>query len=137
MNSKYLFDPVRRREVLATPEELVRQAILKYLIESLHVPVNLIGVEFSLSAIEPGNFNRADIVVYEPGQNQLKPWLLVECKAPQVPIDEEVAFQAAGYLKKIPSKFVMLSNGKTNQYLQWDLQAKKYIGVLSLPFFSK
>jgi hypothetical protein len=79
-----VFDPVRKRHVAATPEEGVRQAVLRYLLDVLRVPANLIGVEFSLASLEPGNLRRADIVVWRPGAGQLTPWLLVECKAPRV-----------------------------------------------------
>jgi len=113
----------------------VRQAVIQYLITTLKVPVNLIGVEFSLTGIVPGNFRRADIVVYKPGGNQLAPWLLVECKAPRIKIDDEVAYQTAHYLKNIPSLFVMLSNGKDSRYLERVSEA--YQLIKQLPVFTK
>lgn len=129
-----VFDPVRKKSVPATPEEAVRQAVLRYLIDTLKVPINLIGVEFSLAALEPGNFRRVDIVVWRPGPGQLSPWLLVETKEPRVRIDDEVAFQAAGYLKSIPCRFVMLSNGADTRYLE------RYEGgyrlAAGLPFYA-
>jgi hypothetical protein len=133
-NRPTLFDPVRRRYVLATPEEGVRQAVLRYLIDILRVPVNLIGVEFSLTTIDPGNLRRVDIVVWRPGQNLLTPWLLVECKAKGININDEVAFQAADYLRKIPCQFVMLTNGSVNRYLQRD--GENYSLVPGIPYFN-
>lgn len=128
------FDPVRRKHVPATPEEGVRQAVLRYLIDTLRVPMNLIGVEFSLASIDSGNLRRVDIVVWRPGKSLLVPWLLVECKEPRVRIDDEVAFQAADYLRKIPSRFVMLTNGRDNRYLE------RYEGdyrlVAGIPYFN-
>ncbi|MEO7424547.1 MAG: type I restriction enzyme HsdR N-terminal domain-containing protein, partial [Fibrobacteria bacterium] len=62
-----LFDPVRKRHVVATPEETVRQSVLRYLLDVLKAPVNLIGVEYSLANLDPGNFRRVDIVVWRPG----------------------------------------------------------------------
>lgn len=127
------FDPIRRKHVAATPEEGIRQAVLRYLLDTLLVPINLIGVEFSLASIDPGNLRRVDIVVWRPGENQLFPWLLVECKEPKVRIDDEVAFQAADYLRKIPSRFVMLTNGRDNRYLE--RIENGYRLVAGIPYF--
>jgi hypothetical protein len=113
-----LFDPIRKRQVAATPEEKVRQAVIRYLIDTVGVPPNLMGVEFSLSVLEPGNLRRVDIVTWRPGEGQLSPWLLVECKEPGARIDDEVAWQAAGYLTRVPCRFVMLTNGRDTRILE-------------------
>lgn len=130
-----LFDPIRKREVPATPEEAVRQAVLRYLLDTVGVPPRLLGVEFSLANIEPGNFRRVDIVAWRPGPGQLAPWLLVECKAPGIPVDDEVAFQAAHYLAKVPCGYVMLTNGADSRYLE--KAGEGYRLVSSLPFYPK
>lgn len=128
-----VFDPVRKRHVAATPEEAVRQAVLRYLLDTLRVPPNLIGVEFSLATLEPGNLRRADIVVWRPGEGQLAPWLLVECKEPRVAISDATAFQAGDYLKRIPCRYVMLSNGADTRYLE--RYRDGYRLVSGLPYF--
>ncbi len=113
-----LFDPIRGREVPATPEEQVRQAVIRWLLEAVGVPARLMGVEFSLAAIKPGDFRRMDIVAWQPGTGQLSPWLLVECKAPGIPVDDAVALQAAHYLARVPCLYVMLTNGADSRYLE-------------------
>jgi hypothetical protein len=113
-----VYDPIRRREVPATPEEGVRQAVLKWLMEAVGVPARLLGVEYSLSVVVPGDMRRVDIVAYKPGAGGLEPWLLVECKAPGVRVDDEVARQAAHYLARVPCAFVMLTNGADTRYLE-------------------
>lgn len=128
-----VFDPIRKRMVPSTPEEEVRQAVLRYLIGTLGIPPRLIGVEFSLAAIQPGNFRRMDIVAWSPGPGQLAPWLLVECKAPRVPIDDSTALQAAGYLARVPCAYVMLSNGRDTRYLE--RAGEGYRLVPALPYF--
>jgi hypothetical protein len=128
-----VFDPIRRREVPATPEEAVRQAVLRYLMETLGVPPRLIGVEFSLASLQPGNLKRMDIVAWHPGPGQLVPWLLVECKAPQVPIDDATALQAAHYLARVPCAYVMLSNGRDTRYLA--KAGEGYRLAAALPFY--
>lgn len=129
-----VFDPIRKRHVAATPEEEVRQAVIRYLVDSVKVPPNLMGVEFSLSVLEPGNLHRVDIVVWRPGEGQLAPWLLVECKEPGARIDDSVAWQAAGYLKRIPCRFVMLTNGKDTRVLE--RAGTDYRLAPGLPFYS-
>lgn len=129
-----LFDPIRKREVAATPEEKVRQAVIRYLIDTVGIPPNLIGVEFSLANLEPGNFRRVDVVAWRPGEGQLAPWLLVECKEPRARIDDEVAWQAAGYLKPIPCRYVMLTNGKDTRVLE--RAGEGYVMAAGLPFFA-
>lgn len=128
-----LYDPIRKRQVAATPEEKVRQAVIRYLIDTVKVPANLIGVEFSLAVLEPGNFHRADVVAWKPGEGQLAPWLLIECKEPRARIDDEVAWQAAGYLKRIPCRFVMLTNGKDTRVLERSGETYRLAG--GLPYF--
>lgn len=128
-----VFDPIRKRHVAATPEEGVRQAVLRYLMDTVRVPPNLIGVEYSLSALEPGNLRRVDVVVWRPGEGQLAPWLLVECKEPRVAIDDAVAWQAADYLKRVPCAYVMLTNGAETRCLE--RQGEGYRLLPGLPFF--
>ena len=129
-----LFDPIRKRDVAATPEEKVRQAAIRYLIDTLGIPPNLMGVEFSLANLEPGNFRRVDIVAWRPGEGQLAPWLLVECKEPRARIDDEVAWQAAGYLKRIPCRYVMLTNGRDTRVLE--RAGEGYVMAAGLPYFA-
>ena len=79
---KYIFDFIRRKFVILTPEEWVRQNFLKYLVDEKKYPASLIAVEmeFKLNNLS----KRSDAVVY----NKLgKPFLIVECKASSVKID--------------------------------------------------
>ena len=79
-----IYDPIRQKDVPDTPEERVRQATIKFLIETVKVPENLIAVEFALSTVEPSTDDRVDLLVQDfKAAGDLKhPWLLVECKAP-------------------------------------------------------
>lgn len=129
-----VYDPIRKRHVAATPEEAVRQAVIRYLIGTVRVPANLIGVEFSLSVLEPGNLRRVDVAVWRPGEGQLSPWLLVECKEPKARIDDDVAWQAAVYLKRIPCLYVMLTNGSQTRVLE--REGDGYRLAPGLPFFT-
>jgi hypothetical protein len=101
-----VFDPIRKKWVMLTPEEHVRQYMIQYLTANMHYPAGLIAVE---KAIEVGKLTkRFDIVVYN---GEHKPWMLAECKAPGVPISEAVLHQLLGYQSVIQSRYWLLTNG--------------------------
>lgn len=104
-------DPVRRRTVADGPEERVRQAFLRYLIEDRHIPRGLISVESGLTESTPGlrGVRRTDIVVHDRNG---RPWMLVECKAADVPLDQRVFNQAAGYNQVLDARYVLVTNGR-------------------------
>jgi hypothetical protein len=101
-----VFDPVRRLWVALTPEEWVRQHLLNYLVRELECPASLIAVERSLEVNRL--VKRADAVVHD-----LKgvPVLLVECKAPSVPLDQRAFEQAARYNTVFKVPYLLVTNG--------------------------
>lgn len=103
---QYIFDVVRKKEVALTPEEWVRQHWLHYFIYTLRYPASLMAVE---KQIEVNDLRkRCDVVVYN---NRLQPLLLVECKAPEEKVDEQVFMQAARYNLSLRVPYFLLSNG--------------------------
>lgn len=105
-NQKKVWDIVRKKWVIVTPEEMVRQAWLHYLTKQLHYPIGLISVE---KQIQYGSLKkRYDIVVFDP---QHQAWMLVECKAPEVNIDHKTLQQLVLYHSQIPCSYWLLSNG--------------------------
>lgn len=99
-----LYDPIRNRAVPSTPEERVRQALLRQMLGPLGFPKGLISVE---TAISFGR--RADIIAYAKQKDQLVPLLLVECKA--IVVDEDIVFrQAFGYNAKLAAPFWSLAH---------------------------
>ncbi len=104
-----VFDPIRKKWFLLSPEEHVRQYIILYIIKVLKYPISKIAIEKN---IKVGTLNkRFDIVVYN---NNHAPWLLIECKAPKIPITEKTLFQLLSYQSKINCKYWFLSNGIDN-----------------------
>lgn len=101
-----VFDPIRRRWLVLTPEEHLRQYLLQLFITRLNYPSTLIAVEKSLNV--GGMSRRFDIVVYDRDHN---PWMLVECKRPDVPVTEQVLHQLLAYHSKLPCRYWLLSNG--------------------------
>ena len=102
----YVFDPLRKRMVLLTPEEEVRQKMLYLLVEHLKVPAGLVAVEYSMKV--NGLDKRADAVVVG---TEGCPLMVVECKAPNVEITQAVLDQALRYHSALRPSFLLLSNG--------------------------
>lgn len=102
----FVFDPLRKRFVLLTPEEEVRQKMLYLLVEHLMVPAGLVAVEYSMKV--NGLDKRADAVVFGTDGG---PLMIVECKAPHVEVTQAVLDQALRYYSVLKPKFLLLSNG--------------------------
>lgn len=101
-----VFDPVRKKWLVLTPEEHVRQYLLLYCIEILLYPASLIAVEKKI--VVNGMEKRFDVVVYNRDH---QPWLLAECKAPDVPINEAVLHQLLRYHNHLQCRYWLVTNG--------------------------
>jgi hypothetical protein len=100
-----IFDIIRKKWLVLTPEEWVRQHLLNYLVTQIRIPASIISVEKELVLNDLKK--RYDIVVYK----QLKPWLIVECKAPYIALDKLVIEQALRYNLTVKAELLMISNG--------------------------
>ena len=129
-NKTFIFDSLRKKWLILSPEEWVRQNCIRYLIEFKGYPLGLIQVEKKLKVnkIE----KRYDIIVYnrEGAIN-----LLVECKRPSVPITQKTFDQIAQYNLSLNSNYLMITNGVYHYYYQMDFAQKKYIFLKDLPLF--
>ena len=106
-----IFDIVRKKYIILTPEELVRQHVIHYLVDEKKIPLGLINVEKSI--VFNGLNKRFDVVVYSR-DGQI--FLLVECKAPYVEIKQKVVQQSGVYQKVLNPVCIMLTNGFQNIY---------------------
>lgn len=105
-NVRYIFDFIRKKYVILTPEEWVRQHILVYFCAVMQYPKGLISVE---KEIRINNLKkRYDIVVYDYTH---KPWMLVECKEPEVKISDSTLQQLLRYHNILQCPFWLLTNG--------------------------
>jgi len=104
--SKEIFDSIRRKFVALTPEEWVRQHFLAFMVEHLKYPASLINLERGLIFNE--RKKRTDIVVHN--RNGI-PWMIVECKAPFVILNQETFYQAATYHLKLNVQYLVVTNG--------------------------
>lgn len=108
----YIFDAIRKQWLPLTGEEWVRQNLVAYFEKTLFYPKAAVAVEKGLWINE--RYNRFDILVYDTHH---QPWMLVECKAPQVPLNETVLQQALRYHLALPVQWIVITNG--NQTLAW------------------
>lgn len=117
-NQSYIFDPIRKKTVILTPEEWIRQQILQYMTEQLHYPLSLISVE---KQIKIGSLKkRYDIVVYQNAQ----PWLIIECKSETEKLSPAVLSQLLAYASVLPVKYLALSNG--HEMFTYHVPTKKW-----------
>ena len=100
-----VFDPIRKKWVALTEEEKVRQFFIQQLINKLEIPASHISVERKITV--NGLAKRYDIVVYK----DTKPWMVVECKAPHIPLTQEVLDQAGRYNQTLNAEMIGVTNG--------------------------
>jgi hypothetical protein len=105
----FIFDPLRKKWLLLTPEEWVRQNFVQYLVQELNYPADLIAQEKVLQLGELKK--RFDILVYD---KQHRPWMMIECKAPEIKLDEGVLQQVLRYHISIPVGFLVITNGQSS-----------------------
>jgi len=127
-NKLAIFDEIRKKFVVLQPEEWVRQHCIHYLINLKNYPKSLLNVEKEL--ILNNLKKRYDIVVFKPNGNLQ---LIVECKAPNVNITQEVFDQIARYNMTLNANYLMVTNGINHYYCQIDQENKRYIFLEDIP----
>lgn len=103
-----IFDAYRKMWTRLTPEEWVRQNTLKFMVETLHYPATMIAVEKEIWLGELRK--RFDILVYNSNH---QPWMMIECKAPEIKLSENVLMQVIRYNMVVPVTFLIITNGIT------------------------
>jgi hypothetical protein len=112
-----LYDKTREKLVAETPEELVRQTLVSWLIEKLNVPEHLIKTEFALSQLIPTESGRLDVIVANPNATDLKePWLIAECKAGKANL-QSLEAQVNKYLRVVQPQHIVLAIGSEWHFL--------------------
>ena len=123
-----LFDMIRKKNIVITPEEWVRQHFVQYLINQKHYPKTLIRLEGGHKL--NGMAKRSDIVVYNSAGEKV---LLVECKAPSVTIDQKTFDQVARYNMVHKVNLMAVSNGLDHYYCRIDFENHGYQFIEELP----
>ncbi len=127
-NGFYLFDALRKKDILITPEEWVRQHFIQFLINQKKYPKAFFAIEKGLTLHERNK--RTDIVVYNA---ETKPHLIVECKAPSVAIDQAVFEQIIRYNFVHQAKYLVLSNGITHFCCVVDYETNELNFISEIP----
>jgi hypothetical protein len=127
-NKVSIFDEIRKKFIILTPEEWVRQHVVHYLINEKKYPKSLINVEKVLTINKLRK--RYDVVVFNPDGTI---HILVECKAPEVKISQATFDQIARYNMTMKARFLNVTNGLSHYYCQMDFENEKYEFLHSLP----
>ena len=129
-NKVAIFDEIRKKFVVLTPEEWVRQHVVQYLLLEKKYPKSLINVE---KLVKVNGLNkRYDIVVFQPNGEI---FMLIECKAPEVVISQQTFDQIARYNLKLNAQYLMVTNGLNHYFCQMDFENEKYVFLKEAPDF--
>jgi hypothetical protein len=115
----FILDEIRKKRLVLTPEEWVRQHLIQYLINEKDFPKGLISLEAGLKINSLQK--RYDILIYNKTR---MPQVLVECKAPTIKINENVFQQILIYNAKIKAPFLLISNGINHYFLKKNKEGK-------------
>ncbi len=124
----YIFDKIRKKFLVLTPEEWVRQHFNEYLIEEHQYPRALFKCEGGLKYNKLSK--RSDILIYD---RDGKPFFLIECKAPKVKLDQSVFQQVSVYNQTIKAPYIAITNGLQHFICKIDLQKGTYDFVNEIP----
>lgn len=127
-NKTLVFDEIRKKFVVLTPEEWVRLHVVQFLLQEKNYPKSLINVEKQLKLNK--TTKRYDIVVFN---NDGSIFLIVECKAPSIPISQITFDQIARYNLALNASFLMVSNGLEHYYCQMDYENECYVFLKDIP----
>jgi hypothetical protein len=130
-NKTLIFDNLRKKYMVLTPEEWVRQHFVQFLIEEKNYPPALIAIE---KQVVVNNLKkRSDILVFNKEGN---PDIIVECKAPKIKITQATFDQIARYNSKLNANFLIVTNGLTHFYCRMDFKKETYVFLKEIPNYS-
>lgn len=129
---EFIFDQFRRKYVKLTPEEWVRQNFIRYLVQEGKYPAGLIGVEtmFRTNKLR----RRVDVLIHNRAG---RPVMLVECKAPSVPIDDKVFDQIVCYNMEFRVPYIIVTNGMSHYACRVDHENKSYEFLMVIPMYEE
>ena len=131
-NKVSIFDVIRKKFIILTPEEWVRQHVVNYLLIDKKFPISYLNVEKVL--LVNNLRKRYDAVIYNPDGSI---FILVECKSPTVSISQSTFDQIARYNMTLKADFLMVTNGLNHYFCKMDFENEKYEFLNSLPDYQK
>ena len=127
-NKTLIFDKLRKKYMVLTPEEWVRQHFVHFLIDKKNYPTSLIALEKQLTI--NNRKKRTDILVFN---TEGTPEIIVECKAPTIKITQDTFDQIARYNLKLKANFLIVTNGLDHFYCKMDFENETYIFLKEIP----
>jgi hypothetical protein len=130
--NQMILDPLRRKYVKLTPEEWVRQNFVQYLINQGKYPAGLLGIEvlFRFHKLK----RRVDVLVHNRNG---QPVMIVECKSPDVDLDEKVFNQIADYNLKYMVPYLVVTNGLVHYACKMNFEEKKPDYLMVIPLYEE
>ncbi len=130
-NKTLIFDNLRKKYMVLTPEEWVRQHFVAYLIDIKKYPTSLIALEKQLTI--NNRKKRTDILVFDKhGAHDI----IVECKAPQIKITQDTFDQIARYNLKLKANYLIVTNGLAHFYCKMDFEQETYVFLPDIPDYN-
>ena len=131
-NKTLIFDNLRKKYMVLTPEEWVRQHFVQFLIEEKNYPPSLIAIE---KQVLVNNLKkRSDILVFNKEGN---PDIIVECKAPKIKITQTTFDQLARYNSTLNANFLVVTNGLNHFYCKMDFENETYVFLKEIPDYKQ
>ena len=122
-----VFDPIRKKWLVMTPEERVRQQLILFLLNVKRIPASHLSVERAITV--NGLTKRYDLVVF--GQD-MKPHMVIECKAPHVVLTQKVIAQAGRYNKTLRAPILGVTNGSAHFFFTIDFDTEEIRPITDL-----
>ncbi len=126
-----LWDIVRRKYVTITPEELVRQHLIQFLVNEKETPLSKIAVEKMVVVNDLSK--RFDVLIYD---TDFKPLLLAECKAPQIALSQQTLNQIANYNQTLCVPYLLITNGIHIHLAKIDFKTKQFAWLNEIPIYN-
>ncbi|MCB0593559.1 MAG: type I restriction enzyme HsdR N-terminal domain-containing protein [Lewinellaceae bacterium] len=130
-DKRYIYDPIRKKWLVLQPEELVRQLVIHYLLEEKQYNLNRLSLERGFKYNKRNK--RFDLLAYD---KKVNPFLLVECKAPQVPVTQDAFEQAAWYNMEWKVQYLLVTNGIESYCCRIDYDNRSYEYLEAVPDFA-
>ena len=130
-NKTLVFDPIRKKNIILTPEEWVRQNFIQFLIQEKNYPPSLIAVEMEINLLNTKK--RCDIVIYN---NKGLPHMIVECKATSIKISQDTFDQIARYNMILKTDLLVVTNGLQHYVCIMDHKNQRYHFLKEIPNYT-
>ena len=132
---EYFLDPVREKMILKTPEEVIWQTMIQFLLKVIHVPSNMLQVEMLLSKYGVDSIRRADLVIdrYTKDKDVISPLAIIECKAPEIMLGDAEIQQVCDYADCLGADYIAVTNGIDMIVARYSQERNQYIELQLFP----